>query len=331
MSVKVSVLVPVYNVSKFIERCAVSLFEQTFDDIEFIFVDDCSPDNSVAILTDVIKRYPKRQSKVRIISHQSNRGLAGARNTGVENAAGEFILHVDSDDYIEKNMVQLMYNKAIESDADVVLCDFFLEWANSSKVVSQNYSEDKFEFVNLILQNRSTPAVWNKMFKRILYTENNIKNPLGINLGEDLVTTPKLIYKAKKIVKVHKPLYHYMQINGVSYTKTVSNKNISDVVNVMRNLTDYFANEGIIAKLEHSFTIGKIKKKLEFILNSNDETLSTALLLFPEITEFKEKDSLTIKEAVVWYLISRNDLMFLKIFLNGYTGVFSLVQKIKGR
>ena len=104
----VSICVPIYGVEKYIERCAVTLFEQTYDNLEYIFVNDCTTDDSMAILEEVISRYPARSSAVRIIAHEKNRGLAAARNTTVENCTGEFILHVDSDDYIENNTLLLV-------------------------------------------------------------------------------------------------------------------------------------------------------------------------------------------------------------------------------
>ncbi len=99
---KVSIIVPIYNVEKYIERCAVSLFEQDFEDIEYIFVNDCTPDNSVEILEKVIEKYPNRKSHLKIVHHKENKGLGSARNTGLEQATGNYILHIDSDDWCEK-------------------------------------------------------------------------------------------------------------------------------------------------------------------------------------------------------------------------------------
>ena len=96
---KVSICVPVYGVEKYIERCAISIFEQTYTNLECIFVNDCTKDNSIKILYNVIERYPQRREKIRIIQHDCNRGLAAARNTALEAASGDYILHVDSDNY----------------------------------------------------------------------------------------------------------------------------------------------------------------------------------------------------------------------------------------
>ena len=121
---KVSMLIPIYGVEKFIERCAVSLFEQTYQNIEYIFVNDCTKDNSVVILKNVVERYPQRKLQVRIIEHEKNKGLAGARNTAVAAATGEFVMHVDSDDYVDKDIVKKTILSQKKVDADIVIVDF---------------------------------------------------------------------------------------------------------------------------------------------------------------------------------------------------------------
>ena len=105
---KISICVPIYGVEKYIRRCAISLFEQTYDNIEYVFVNDCSPDNSIYVLTETLKNYPYRQEQVKIVEQQKNRGLACARNKALESSTGDFVLHVDSDDYLEKNTVEVL-------------------------------------------------------------------------------------------------------------------------------------------------------------------------------------------------------------------------------
>ena len=129
----VSVLVPVYNVSKYIERCAHSLFQQTFDDIEYVFVNDCSPDDSIKKLQKVIEQYPNRKKRVQIIHHDKNRGASVSRNTCLENSTGKYIQFIDSDDWIESDMIETMYNKAETESADIVVCDFVIEKANTKE------------------------------------------------------------------------------------------------------------------------------------------------------------------------------------------------------
>ena len=105
---KVSILVPVYGVEKYIERCARSLFEQTYDNIEYIFVDDCTKDRSIVILQKVLEGYPNRKNQVKILHHEKNRGLSAARNTALDASTGDYLMHVDSDDYLRKDAVLLL-------------------------------------------------------------------------------------------------------------------------------------------------------------------------------------------------------------------------------
>ena len=120
---KVSVIIPVYAVEKYIERCARSMFEQTLDDIEYLFVDDCTPDRSIEIFRQVLEKSPHRKSQVTIHRMEQNSGQAVVRKWGMQNATGEYIIHCDSDNWVEVDMYRSMYEKAIEEDADVVICD----------------------------------------------------------------------------------------------------------------------------------------------------------------------------------------------------------------
>ena len=121
---KVSMVVPVYNAAPFIERCARSLFEQTMDDIEYVFVDDGSTDDGIAKLLSVLEEYPNRKPNVKIVHHAKNSGTAETRKDGCKSATGEYLIYIDSDDYADLTMAEKMYAKAKESDADMVVCDF---------------------------------------------------------------------------------------------------------------------------------------------------------------------------------------------------------------
>ena len=122
---KVSIIVPVYGVEKYIERCARSLFEQTLDDIEYLFIDDCTPDKSIEILKNVLKDYPQRKDQVIIHRMEKNSGQAAVRKWGMIKATGDYTIHCDSDDWVDVTMYEKMYNKAIEEKSDLVICDFY--------------------------------------------------------------------------------------------------------------------------------------------------------------------------------------------------------------
>ena len=141
----VSILVPIYKVEKYIERCAISLFEQTYDNIEYIFVDDCLPDNSISILKEVVERYPQRKNKVCILHHEKNRGLSAARNTAINAASGLFISHVDSDDYLDPDAIKLLVEKQLETGADIVTGNHYIVQNSGIKKMYEAEYNDKPE------------------------------------------------------------------------------------------------------------------------------------------------------------------------------------------
>ena len=145
----VSILVPVYGVEKYIERCARSLFEQTYNNLEYIFVDDCTPDNSIAILKRVMEEYPMRKGQVRILRHERNRGIAAARNTALDAAQGSFLSHVDSDDYLARDAIRLLVNKQVETGADIVTGIFSII---THKGIQQSYRIDYNDKHSMLLK-----------------------------------------------------------------------------------------------------------------------------------------------------------------------------------
>ena len=119
-NIKVSVCIPVYGVEKYIEKCARTLFEQTLQEIEYIFVDDCTQDRSMEILQKVLEEYPHRKAQVKIIHHEKNGGLVAARNTALKHVSGEYVIHCDPDDWVELDLYEIMYHEAVAQGADMV-------------------------------------------------------------------------------------------------------------------------------------------------------------------------------------------------------------------
>ena len=330
MKYDVSVLVPVYNVSKFIERCVHTLFSQTYDNIQYIFVNDCTPDQSIEIIQKVLNKYPQRKEHVKIINHDKNRGLAAARNTGIENAGGEYVLHIDSDDYIELDMVELMFGKAKEEDADIVVCDFNIKWEKTHKIAPQQFT-DKDQYLRDILNTKAMPGVVNKLIRRSLYSENGIFPFEGINLGEDYVTTPKLISKARRISKVNKPLYHYIQYNEGSYTAIMNQKAIDDLWFVLNELYNYFKSTKEFSLLKNDLLKGQLIKKLDVVGRVNNEKRREIFETFTEANTVASEADLSFRQAITYKLCSSNRYELLNLFLFTFDKFFRLVQKSKGR
>lgn len=213
----ISILVPIYNVEKYIERCARSIFEQTYRDIEYIFVDDCTPDNSIEILKIVLQDYPHRKEHIRIISHEKNRGLAAARNTGVNNCQTDFLMHVDSDDYLEKRAVELLVNKQKTTNADIVSGGAFKETKEGQQLILEPDYKDKEEMLLNVLKATLDHVIWRRLIRLSLYKDHQIACEEGVNVGEDMQVLPKLVFYAKKIAKIDDVIYHYNCMNEDSY------------------------------------------------------------------------------------------------------------------
>lgn len=208
---KVSVIIPVYGVEKYIERCARSLFEQTLDDIEYIFVDDCTPDKSIEILERIIEEYRPRfageRKVVRIERMFTNSGQAAVRKHGIQFSTGDYVIHCDSDDWVDTDIYRLMYEEAKRTDADIVMCGY--KTTDGVRVFNECYHQqtNKTKLLSSLLTMHESWSVWNKMCKKSLY-DNDIVYPT-LAMGEDMVLTTQLILNAQRIAVVNKALYNY--------------------------------------------------------------------------------------------------------------------------
>lgn len=225
---RVSVVVPIYKVESFIARCTRSLLEQTLTDVEYIFVDDASPDGSIAVLRRVLADYPERSNYVKVLTHAENKGLPAARNTGLAVAKGEYIFHCDSDDFVEPDMLELLYRKATETDADIVWCDWWLSFAKNERYMKQPEYLTPMEALKGMLSGVMKFNVWNKLIRRSLYVENDIKFPAGYGMGEDM-TIMRLFARASKVAYLPKAFYHYVQLNTGAFSKTYSNRHLEEL------------------------------------------------------------------------------------------------------
>lgn len=220
---KISVIVPIYNVAAYIEKCAISLLEQTLDDIEYLFVDDCSTDHSIDVLQQVVERYPERKAQVFIIRQPANSGSAAVRLRGVKEATGDYIIHCDSDDWVDKDYYEKLYNKAIDENADIVVADFIRESLHSSYVLETAVSNPPRRMVENMHNESFYCMLWNKLMRRYLLVDNNIFAVPGINMWEDVHVCIRSLYFANKISKVEGTYYHYW-INPTSYTVNSANE-----------------------------------------------------------------------------------------------------------
>ena len=238
---KVSILVPVYGVEKYIARCAESLFGQSHKDMEYIFVDDCTPDSSIGILRSVLERFPERQGQVRIIRHTVNQGVGAARATALEAASGECLMHADSDDYMPTNAVELLCRKMEATDADIV--DGAWRRVTAEGVQEEHLpcqtTDTKAYLCMLLCQNVVSNRLWGRLFKRSLYTDNGITFACGVDYSEDWPVMARLLFHAKRTF-INDTVYFYSDENGASYTHNISRKHVISYIKANRIVADFF-------------------------------------------------------------------------------------------
>lgn len=243
---KVSVIIPVYGVEKYIERCARSLFEQTLNDIEYIFVDDCSPDKSIEILEHIVEEYRPRFTRekkvVRIERLLTNSGLAAVRKQGIQFSTGEYVIHCDSDDWVHPEMYERLYNYAVTGDYDMVWCDYYRSDGKHNEYIHQESDTQAVNLVGNMLagsRSRLIGSVCNRLYKRRLQT--SIIYPKA-NMNEDLVIVTQLTLACKKIGHLSQALYYYY-VNPASICMEPNEKS------VVRNLEGAIDNNRIIMQV----------------------------------------------------------------------------------
>lgn len=297
----VSVIVPIYNVEKYIGRCVRSLFEQTLDDIEYIFVNDCTPDRSMDILRSLILEYPARANQIKIVEHNKNQGLAAARNSGLKVAVGEYIIHCDSDDWVENEMYEVMYNKAKEESADIVICDYYAEFPRKQIYNLQEDSETPALYLKKILQGCLHNSVWNKLIKKDLYDHLSFWWKEGVDMWEDVSIVPRLVFYARKIVSVHQAFYHYSQLNINAYTQTwrpASLKNVVDVVEIINSFFKDFQTN----LYEEDLLYLELRAKYNLLQYASKEQRDRFRVLYPETINliFKHPAFSVYNKFVMW-------------------------------
>ena len=280
---KISVIIPVYNVSRFIRRCVESLMRQTVDEVEYIFINDATPDNSIKQLHDVIQHYPDRKTQVKIVEHEHNKGLPAARNTGISIANGEYIFHCDSDDFIELDMLEKLYRKAKETEADIVWCDWFLSFEKNERYMKQPDYDTPMEALKGILSGAMKYNVWNKLVKRSLYVENQIYFPEGYGMGEDM-TMIRLFACAQKVAYLPEAFYHYVKLNGEAFTNTFSERHLRDIKHNVDETTAFVCNK-VDSWIQPYIDFFKLNVKYPFIISDKSEMYRLWRCWYPEAND----------------------------------------------
>lgn len=282
--IKISVIVPIYKVEAFIERCATTLMEQTLREAEYIFVDDATPDSSIQILKEVVARYPNRKEQVRIVHHAENKGLPAARNTGLALATGEYIFHCDSDDYVETTMLKEMYNAAKTQDVDIVWCDWYLTFAENERYMKQPCFGTPMEALKAMLSGGMKYNVWNKLVRRSLYKDNHIEFPAGYGMGEDM-TMMMLFAHAKRVAYLPKAFYHYLKLNTGAFSQTYSECHLQELKHNVSRISDYMQTK-YGDELAKELAFLKLEAKFPFLISNDMKKYKLWQGWYPEANDY---------------------------------------------
>lgn len=301
----ISVIVPIYKVESFIERCARSLMEQTLDEVEFIFVDDASPDRSIEILHRTLADYPERKEQVRILTHEQNKGLPAARNTGLEVATGEYIFHCDSDDYVEREMLAEMYEAAKKQGAEYLWSDFWLSFEQNERYMKVRDYATPREALQGVLEGAMKYNVWNKLVHRSLYTENNIWFPTGHSMGEDM-TMIRLLACAKRVAYIPKAYYHYVRLNMSALTQTFSERHLIDIRHNVDETVAFLRNV-LGTGIEPQLALFQLSVKLPFLISDKAADYERWRTWYPEANRaIWQANSLPWRTKIIQWLAAKN-------------------------
>jgi len=318
---KVSVIVPVYGVEKYIQKCLDSLVNQTLEDIEIIVINDGTKDNSQIIIDDFKKEYPKK-----IISIiKENEGQAIARNIGTSMATGEYIMYVDSDDWVDYTMLEKMYNNAKKTKADIVICDHYQVINDKLKYIlginiNASQSIDKSFLVS------ASSITCAKLFRKKHLEKSKLKF-LEHHVYEDIATVPAHIIFTSSISHVNEPLYYYLIREGSTMNQITYNKKLEDIFDSMDNIITIFQkynkDKKYIEELEYLYIIHLLHEAtLRFIKFDNyrvniNKIIAIMKKKFPNWSKNKYYKKENIKYKIICRLVMMNQIKLVKMLIKG--------------
>lgn len=301
----ISVIVPIYGVEKFIEQSLRSLFSQTKrEGVEYILVNDCTPDSSMEVARRVIAEFP--ELCVRIINKPQNEGLAAARQTGLEAAMGDYFITIDSDDWVESDLLEKIYSRALESDADITVADFWFSMPTKEERHTQNIVPDGTQILCQMLLMETYPSIWSKLIRRSFLLDHQLGWERGIDMGEDLLICSKMFTRTNKIAHICEPLIHY-RYNPMSMTKNISLKSSYNLVKAIEIVEKQFEDAGeLTEEVKAAIVYRKLNIKAELLMCSGISLIRKNSKVFPETAPYiNDCDALPLRHKIAMKLANR--------------------------
>ncbi|MBO5676389.1 MAG: glycosyltransferase family 2 protein [Bacteroidaceae bacterium] len=274
-SPKISVILPVYNTEKYLHHCIDSILAQTFTDFELLLIDDGSKDGSGKICDE----YSAKDSRIRVF-HKENGGVSSARNLGLRNAQGEWIIFIDSDDWISGSMLLDMYEKAISEKSDIVYCDLKTVFNGHTETLHiAKYDSEKVNMLNNFIKSTFGTVV-GMLAKRRLYESNQVRFPIGVKFCEDFYVAVRLMLFSEKICYIPAAYYCYNRQNETSASCSFTQAHSDSVQWVLMDTIDLFQKEGFYTEYAESLSWRLLKCKQDLVLDKS--TYNKFLSMHPD-------------------------------------------------
>lgn len=307
--IKVSLIIPVFNASKYIGRCLESIKLQTYRNLEVIFVEDCSTDDSLAKVKDFAACKEVNDLQIIILQHETNRGVAAARNTAMDAATGDYVYSLDADDYIDADTIALMVDEAQLKQADIVGIEWMMTFEKNGRHMHQPEVTTGVEMFRMMCHGVMRWNLWLFLIKRSLIEEQGLRFTEQVNMGEDMMLMMKLSLQAQKVSIIHKPLYYYVQVAS-SVSKVWSQELMDQITQNVSEVESFL--EG---KYKEEINCLKLNQKLPLLISSKKDDYKKWLNWFPEANDaiFQCRE-LSLRTKLIQYAAKKRQFWLLKLY-----------------
>ena len=301
----VSILMPIYKVEQYLEKTLNSIFTQTYPNIEYVFVNDCSPDHSLQVLTDTIAKHGIDKDKYVIVNHRQNEGIAVSRTDCIANAKGDYIFFVDSDDWIEKDAVEEMVAATKSGTIDIVGCDYMKDFSSGETTYyRENYAETCRDNLLRCLNYDIATVLWKLLIRRRLF--DNFSITPHVDIVEDYIMSVKLYYYAQSFVAIPKAFYHYVQYNQARVSlQTLWSVNMH--IKGVQEVEQFCREKGLYDDyVHHKLLLRKFNIKSNFALNKQLLNSKSYRMTFPESKGIWREMQYSSKDCLKFWLAEHN-------------------------